>query len=365
MNARNLLTSTLLLTVATACQCGGAGGNKLPDGGVDPNPNVDEAILLALSPVDAVYETDGVTAATGDYTATATYRSGRSEDVTARTSFYSDNLDIGSFTGATFKSTLDRGGKVRVTALFGSIQANTLLTVVLRRSVVDPKSTTCPRTRAASSPAPRSPRARPTSSIRTTACCCRPTWARSRSTSCRATPTTRSSSSRFTNDVTDVQVYMRCATPLDGGCIYDARRDGVARAGRPPTAAARGHAHGARAPTTRARPRASARAPASSCAWLLQRRHPGRPLLLDDDDATAIMRCDFAVTHADGRRRSSSDAATVGGGTNCIGCHALSRDGTEDGHRGAGLDRRPRAADGRGQAQPDGRPSPPPNKSFF
>ncbi len=319
MTARTLLTYSLVLFAGTACQCGGS-VKLLPDGGVDPNNGGDEPVLLALSPADAAYVTDGVTPATGTYTATATYRSGRTEDVTARTAFYSDNLDIGAFTGANFSSTLDRGGKVRVSAIFGSLNAATNLTVTLRRSAVDPKSTNVPTNPGAKfTGTPVAARA-PDLVYPNDGVLLPPNLGRLEIHFLPGASNTLFELS-LKSTYTDLKIYMRCATPLNGGCIYE-----------PDNAVWR-----AMAVTNRGAGEVTLTLKGTDDAGSAVGESAPIKLLFSNDDiqgglyywtttTKAIMRFDFAAP-TQLVAEKFADAATVGGGTDCIGCHALSRDG--------------------------------------
>lgn len=128
--------------VACAGGCGpsvsgvtdGGGQNGGPDGGMLSG-------LLRIEPADAEVTVSGGIAAEIDYRAILVEQDGTEKDVTSSAVFSLLNPQLGSFSGSHFTSATDRGGRTKVRASAGGLQADTNLTVRLEQVVIGPGAT--------------------------------------------------------------------------------------------------------------------------------------------------------------------------------------------------------------------------------
>ncbi|MGQ0504346.1 MAG: hypothetical protein ACT4TC_03430 [Myxococcaceae bacterium] len=317
MNVSLRLIFPSLLLSLTACQCGGGGGSS--DGG-DGDLST-QVVALVITPSNATYETDGVTAATATYSAKATFGDGRTEDVTTKVIFNLLNGELGKFTGNAFTSTLDRGGKTTVSASYGMQFGLTSVTVNLKRSVNDPSATNLPAdlpTKFTGAPnAGRAPKlVYPNDGVLLP-----PNLGKLEVHYLPGAGNTVFELS-FESAYSHVKVYLRCPNPTAGGCIYQPdpwvwRALAATNRGAEPVIA-------------------TLRGTDDAAATFGQSADLSFSFSNDDIQGglyywtttvpTSIKRFDFASdkTVAD----DFADATTVNAsGVNCIGCHALSRDG--------------------------------------
>ncbi|MCA1664305.1 MAG: hypothetical protein LC659_08570, partial [Myxococcales bacterium] len=253
------------------------------------------------------------------YSVTATYADGHSGDVTAQASFAIDRPPLGAFAANQFSSTTDLGGAANVIATVGGVTGTTKLTLTLRQRYGDPGSSGLPPNPGTLFGGGDTPSLSATLVYPNDNVLVPPNlgkleihWKPAAGTSLFALD--------FRNPVTDVEVYVGCTNPTNGGCIYvpDAKL----------------------------------------WRWIAETNRGGSPLLVSiratdgkgggvgtsgnisvsfshDDingglyywttsNGTGIMRFDFASTTQTVAQKFIGTNLT--GGT-CVGCHALSRDG--------------------------------------
>ncbi len=353
-------TALLAFAVLTlfGCQCSGNGliVQSEKDAGVSTLPG-EEPFALSISPVDAQLETDGVTPAAANYKAVLSYTSGRLEDVSQKATFSIDNRELGTFTGPAFASGVVRGGKARVGAVFGTLQATTSLTLVVRRTVTDPKSMNVPQDPAGvfAGAAPGGPA--PELVYPNDGVLVPPNLGKLELHFLPGAGNTLFELA-FKSPLAEVRVYARCATPLNGGCVYEpdaavwSALANTNRGGEAVTVTVRGTND------------AGASVGASSAVRILFSKDDIQGgLYYWTTTAKAIMRFDFA-SPTQVTAEKFADSGTVGGGISCVGCHALSRDGRKMVIEAEG------AFDGRVALMDVGKrsamvPFPSPNRSFF
>lgn len=267
---------------------------------------------------------DGSTPASQHYTATGTFEDGHTEDITDRVQFMLGNMTLGGFTGPDFTSVTDQGGRTRVSAALGGTSGSTGLTIKLRQRYVDPTAG-LPGDPSGIFNGPADASRAPDIVYPNTGVVVPPNLAK---LEVHFLPGANNTVFElgFQNDVTDVSVYTRCTEPLNGGCIYTPD--------------------------------------ATVWKWLAETNRGGQPLQIraraTDDGGTgvgtsgdislgfsyenikggiyywktaggstnesAIMRFDFGNTMQTAPQRFvGPDSA----GGKCVGCHALSRDGTK------------------------------------
>jgi hypothetical protein len=319
-----LLVAVSAAMFAAGCDCnhggpGGTGGGSSGGGsGGGPAPK-----SIAVTPADATYTTDGVTPATAGYTAVATYADNHTEDVTMRAQFSLDDMGLGHFNGNTFTSVTNRGGRGTVSAILDGVTGTTSLTLVYQRTLNDPGSTGLPMDVAThfggTTDAARSPDiVYPNDGVMLP-----PNLGKLEFHFVPGANNTifeLSISSTYTN----VKIYLQCTTPLNGGCIYlpdGAAWSAIAAANR----GTDGISISLKGTDTSAGSTVGV-STAISIGFANDDIQGG--LYYWTTTTKAIMRWDFAST-TQTTPDKVIDSATVGSGVDCIGCHALSPDGTK------------------------------------
>ncbi len=318
MGARAIFGTWVL--VLAGCQCGGPAPATDGGGGAGGGGDPTGPLSITVAPADATYQTDGATAAMADYKAVATFAGGRTEDVTATAKFALDDASLGGFTGKAFKSTLDRGGKTSVTATYKTVKGATPVTVSLKKVIRDPASMNLPtdpgmifgKTPVAS----RSPEL---------------VYPNDRAL---IPPNLGKLEVHFLpgngNTVfelslkglfTDVVIYLRCTTPMNGGCIYlpdEAAWRALALANR-----------GGPSVTLKLKGTDDTGAEVGESAALnisFSQDEIQGGLYYWSTTAKSIMRFDFA-SPTQTQAVKFVDATIANNPNGCVGCHALSRDG--------------------------------------
>jgi hypothetical protein len=140
-----LASFALGAVMIAGCSRGGNrpdGGPGLDSGGGGGDADVGPvAGTLRLDPENAEVSIRSGVPATVDYHAYLVRDDGSEEDVTAEATFWITNTTLGTFTGAQFRSVLDRGGRTRVLAMARGAMGSTDLTVRLERIFVGPGAT--------------------------------------------------------------------------------------------------------------------------------------------------------------------------------------------------------------------------------
>lgn len=130
-----LLASSLAL-LAPACT---EGGTRPPVGGGDGSAGTDGGTSsggLRIEPADHEVTITSGASANIDYRAFLRDASGAEREVTSEVVWSSTVVTLGAFSGATFSSAPDRGGRTTIRATMGTAEANTSLTIRLERQVV-------------------------------------------------------------------------------------------------------------------------------------------------------------------------------------------------------------------------------------
>ncbi|HLT31939.1 MAG TPA: hypothetical protein VK013_18010 [Myxococcaceae bacterium] len=118
---------SVLIAVA-GCNCNGTD----PDGPDDPA--LRGLKRLSVTPAEVTLTTVDGAAATQTYSVTGHYDDDSTRDLTDKVSFSLDDPSLGAFSGATFTSSTERGGKTMVRASFDTYSAEAPLTLVLKRT---------------------------------------------------------------------------------------------------------------------------------------------------------------------------------------------------------------------------------------
>ena len=278
---------------------------------------------IAIQPADVTITLEGDTPATQVFSARGTFMDGHTEDVTQRVGWTWDNFGLGQMTGATFTSYTSMGGKTRVLAHAGAVTGVTSLTVVIHKQFIDPVSTGLPPNPGSLFGGPPGPDARkPVLVYPNDGVLVPPNLGQLEFHFMPGAQNTVFELS-FANSITDVKVYLTCATPLNGGCIYKPASAvwtsiaGTNRGDAPVTFAIKGTSDGS-----------AVSASASQSLSFAEDDVRGAIYYWTTSGTSAIMRFDFAGT------QTSGQAFITGNGIPnnpdaCIGCHSLSRDGSK------------------------------------
>lgn len=316
--------------LGAGCQCGAAlvgtggggrgagaaaGSGSAGGGGGEPTP-----VQLVVTPADAAYATDGTTAATAAYTVVATYASGETEDVSERAAFGLSDPGLGLFSGRTWHSTLERGGRATVTATFAGARAETSLSLKLQKTVREPLSTDLPSDVETKFSQPPDGSRAPELVYPNDGTLLPPNLGKLEFHFLPGQGNTLfelALSSRYT----EVKVYLRCSTPLNGGCMYlpDAavwRAVAVAnRGGEPVAVTLKGTDDNA-----------TGVGEAAALHLSFAQDDISGGLYYWSTTEKAVMRFDFA-SPTQTMAKKFIDAAVTDNPQGCVGCHALSPDG--------------------------------------
>jgi hypothetical protein len=295
-----------------------------PSVGSSPDSN-DPGLPVAITvmPADQSLLIDGSEPATSKYSAIGTFPDGHTEDISDKVAFSLANPELGGFVGTDFKSGLDLGGQTRVVAQYGTVQGETGLVIKIRQRYADPGASSLPTD--PSQPfngAPDASRA-PDVVYPNTGVVLPPNL---RLLELHFLPAANNTlfEIAFQNAITDVRVYTRCVTPLNGGCIYTPDATvwkwlaETNRGGEDVTVTARGTDDNGTGVGTSS---------PIKLAFSYENIKGGIYYWKASGGATgdsAIMRFDFGNVMQQTAERFVGPEQASG---KCVGCHALSRDG--------------------------------------
>lgn len=264
---------------------------------------------ISIQPGTQTLVMDGTTPAAADYKAVGTFSDGRTDDVTNRVAFSVENGDLGMFQGAHFLSTTDHGGMTNVVAQAGDVAATAPLYLMIRRAFDDASSQFAgPATGAA-----------PKVLYPADGVLLPPNLT---GLEVHFDPAGHKLFEvAFSNAITDVRVYIGCAK-LGSGCVYKIADDVWGWVSRTNAGVAAVDVH--------VRGTDNGGDPVGSSAQISVEisRDPlmGAVCYWTTSNGTAIMRYDFAAPNKNGATQFAGPSMASG---ECIGCHALSRDGAK------------------------------------
>ncbi|MBA3539827.1 MAG: hypothetical protein H0T79_09375 [Deltaproteobacteria bacterium] len=309
----------LAIVLVLVAGCGSRGGGDDGGGDASSDPLLGLA-SLTVTPADQTLVILQGQPATSGYTATGTFTDGRIEDVSAFVSFTLGEPTLGGFAASQLTTTTAKGGRTQVVATGSGVVGMTGLTVRLQQTHNDPGST-LPADPAAPFGGPADVGRTPQLVYPNDGVVVPPNLGR---LELHFRPGAQANSLfelTFASAVLDLKIYLRCTDPLDGGCVYlpdDQVWLWVAES------------HRGTDPvmwSLRATDDAGTAVGASSA----------QAMRFAPDDVSggiyywttthrAIMRYDFASPTQTVAEQFVGTEMT--GGT-CVGCHALSRDGTK------------------------------------
>ncbi|MCB9561499.1 MAG: hypothetical protein H6708_13920 [Kofleriaceae bacterium] len=308
----------LSLVWIVACGSNGGGGDDGVDASTDPLARLTS---LRVEPMDQTLVIAQGVAATSAYTAIGTFEDGRIEDVSAYVVFSLADAGLGSFAAGDFTSTTSRGGRTEVRAAAPGVMGSTGLTLRLEQTWDDPTSTDLPADPAAPFDGPADAGRAPAQVYPNDGVVVPPNLGRLELHFYPGAGNTLFELT-FTSAVIELTVYLRCTQPVNGGCVYEpdptawAWLAQSARGGDPVTWRLRGTDDAGVGVGT------SGTATIGFSAESID----GGIYYWTTSNGTGIMRYDFG---SDTQVVAEKFLGTELTGGTCVGCHALSRDGTK------------------------------------
>lgn len=202
----------LIVVGLLLCACGSSPPAK-------PDATPTGLVEVTVKPIDQVLLIDNAIPATSAYAAFGRYDDGRVEDVSDRAEFALANNALGSFVGADFTSTLSQGGRTRVVATVDGVQGDTGLTIKIQQRYPDPGSGGLPADPAGPFEGPADPSRAPDVVYPNDGVLLPPNL-RKLEVHFRPGAGNTLFEISFVNELTEIKVYARCSVPLNGGCIY-------------------------------------------------------------------------------------------------------------------------------------------------
>ncbi|HEY4240278.1 MAG TPA: hypothetical protein VGM88_10695 [Kofleriaceae bacterium] len=291
------------------------------DAGDDGSGSLDGLVSIEVKPADAVLVIGNGVAATEDYHAIGTFQDGSVTDITGSVAFSLQNQVLGSFdTAATLTTTVNLGGQTQVLASANSISGATGVTIQLQESYTDPGSTGLPTDPSQSFTGPADPTRAPTLVYPNDGVLLPPNLGKLEFHFLPGAGNTVFAL-HFKNAVVDLTVYLGCTNPTNGGCIYqpdDTVWQWLSQSNRGGDAVM-WSIDGADAAST-----GVGSSGAQSLAFTPEDLTGG--IYYWTTTLEAVMRYDFA---SDTQTTAEQFLGTELSGGACIGCHALSKDGTK------------------------------------
>lgn len=316
----SLRLATFSSVALVACS-GSISGTSSDAGPTGTDGGLADLMTIMVLPANPTVTIDQDSPATQAFSAQGKFVDGHTEDMTKRVSWSVSDVGMGSMAGETFTSTVTRGGLAQVTASVGFVTGSTSLTVVIRKRANDPSSPGVPTNPGSMFTGPAAPAARnPSLVYPNDGVLVPPNLGQLEFHFMPGTVNTLFELS-FTNSMTDVKVYLTCATPLNGGCIYKPDPTvwtWIARtnSGNDPLAySIKGTSDGS-----------VVGASASQSLSFASEDVGGAIYYWTTSGTSAIVRFDFAGTSDTGQPFITGNGQ-AGNPDECIGCHALSRDG--------------------------------------
>jgi hypothetical protein len=361
--ARSLCALALAALACGTTGCSGcdSGNGSNSDGGAA----IPGLTKIVVTPAQATLTIDNGVAASQAYTAVGTFVDGKSRDISGEVSWTLSDRGLGSLTGALFTSATDHGGRGSVIAVSGALSGAGDLTVVFKQQYRDPGSTDLPADPGTAFNGPPStsdnvvPRlVYPDDNVLVPPNLGRLEFHFTPGGDGNAATPNSLFEVRFLNAVTDVTVYTRCPAPpayTDGpatpavltvqhGCIYttndtlwrwiaETNRGGDALAVTVRGTTDSGSAVGSSKATHVSFSFDDIQGGlyyweiGADSACVNTGGGSTGPGCGQGHDSTAVVRFDFAAGDEAGTTFLTPQSPGSTGGT-CIGCHALSHDGT-------------------------------------
>ena len=300
---------------AAAAACATSLGPDRPD---DDDRNALRLESIRIEPANRNHVIDNDRPATQTYTATAVYADGSAWDITPEVAFRLNRTDLGTFRGPHLTSATDRGGRATVLVDYEGMTGAAAVTFQLHK------------TKTASAGVPDNPQQlfrgeqaphRAVDAVYPNLGAVVPPNLRELEFHFRPGENNSVFELKFTNEITNIAVYLDCSRPLNGGCIYTPDAEtwhwlAMTNRGEDPVywqlraTDNAGHSFGV-----------SQRSSLS----ITRDDIAGALYYWTTSNGSSIVRYDF------GRPEQTPQIVADSGLTDgdCVGCHALSRDGTK------------------------------------
>lgn len=307
------LVFAFLLFAVVACKRSDRGDGGRPDAG-----SLGGLSSITVKPADQVLVIDNGAAVTSTYTALGTFDDGRVEDISGLVSWALGEPTLGGFAGSDLTTNSVKGGQSRVIANAAGVEGTTNVTLVLRQQWKDPASTLPPNPGGVFGGAPVNAARAPVLVYPNDGIIVPPNLGKLELHFRPGAGNTLFELS-FKSSVVDLKIYLRCTTPLNGGCIYLPDPQAWAwiaesqRGGDAVTWSIRGTDDTGTSVGT-----------SSEMKLRFAPQDLTGGIYYWTTSTGSIMRFDFASTTQTTAQPFVTTAMT--GGT-CVGCHALSRDG--------------------------------------
>jgi hypothetical protein len=321
-----MASTRLLVLCAVAAACSSR-VEIAPDGGVAGLPGLQ---TIVVEPADQVLEISAIFSRTSRYRAVGHFADGRQREITAEVEFSLLDRSLGQFSGDELATGTAKGGRTRVRAVLGPVEGSTGVTMVLTHTYQDPSSSGLPIDLDGVFSGPEDPARAPRVVYPNHGVLVPPNLGKLEFHFYPG-PENRVFELHLRNRVTDLRVYFHCRTFVADGCIYepDSKLWGwlseTNRGGEPVQFSLRGAgASGGSYGVSERQSLAFAYADVDGGVYYWTTSH-----------GSGIMRFDFAdPTHSAATWFMGTELT---GGT-CVGCHALSRDGTKMVAQAGGID---------------------------
>lgn len=305
-----------LVVVGATVGCGSGSSNSMPGG---PPPPIAGLTAITVGPANQLLVVDGQSPASQKYTATGSFADGHTEDVTDRVQFGLSDPSLGLFMKDLLTSAADHGGIANVQAAAGDVLATTPVTILIRQRIVDPSSGLAAGVDGKFS-APDDASRAPDVVYPNDGVLLPPNFGKMEVHFLPGANNTLFEVG-FSNPLTDVKVYTKCLQPMNGGCIFGVP-DAVWK-----TVATTNRGSSQLTVTVRGTDDKAASVGSSKAVAMQISKDDilGGLYYWTTSNGTGIMRYDFANQQA----QASMFVGTNLTGGNCVGCHALSRDGSK------------------------------------
>lgn len=217
--------ASLILFVGAGAGCDkGSPGKGGLDGSVatgDLGANeIAGLVSIAVNPPSTTLELDGTAKKTAAFTAVGTFADNHTEDVTSKVVWTVAEPLLGTFTGSTLETSVDRAGTTKVFATAGSKMGSGDLVIILRAKVGDAESTGLPADPstlfAGAADAGRAPKiVYPNDGVLVP-----PNLGKLEIHYLRGAADNALFELGIKSAIVDVKIYTNCPTQLGGGCIY-------------------------------------------------------------------------------------------------------------------------------------------------
>ncbi|CAN5878720.1 hypothetical protein BH11MYX3_BH11MYX3_26440 [soil metagenome] len=310
---RRLAFALLFVSVA-ACKRHEGGDDSMTDAG----GSLEGLESITVKPPDQILVIDNGAAVTSTYTALGAFDDGRVEDISSQVSWALGEPTLGGFTGSDLTSNTAKGGQSTVIANAMGVEGSTTVTMLLRQQWNDPNSTLPANPDGVFGGAPVNATRAPVLVYPNDGIIVPPNLGKLELHFRPGTGNTLFELS-FKSSVLDLKIYLRCTTPLNGGCVYlpDPQAwSWIAESQR-----------GGNAVTWSIRGTDDAGTGVGTSTEMKLKFAPQDltgGIYYWTTSNGSLMRFDFASTTQTVAQPFVTTAMT--GGT-CVGCHALSRDG--------------------------------------